>query len=87
MSRSDIVQATRPLIQLLNQQAIGYYIGGSVASSAHGLSRTVIKNCFLFLSPIKMVYRFDCLKPTNLPYRPQNVYETLENKTFPTPPP
>lgn len=42
MSHSDIVQATRPFIQLLNQQAIRYYIGGSVASSAHGLPRTTI---------------------------------------------
>jgi len=42
MSHSDIVQATRPFIQLLNQQTIRYYIGGSVASSAHGLPRTTI---------------------------------------------
>lgn len=42
MSSSDIIQATRPLIQLLDQRAIRYYIGGSVASSAHGLPRTTI---------------------------------------------
>lgn len=42
MSSSDIIQATRPLIQLLDQHAIRYYIGGSVASSAHGLPRTTI---------------------------------------------
>jgi len=42
MSSSDIVQATRPLIQWLEQHSIGYYIGGSVASSAHGLPRTTI---------------------------------------------
>jgi hypothetical protein len=42
MSSSDIVQATRPLIQLLEQHSIRYYIGGSVASSAHGLPRTTI---------------------------------------------
>ncbi len=42
MSSSDIVQATRPLINLLKQHSIRYYIGGSVASSAHGLPRTTI---------------------------------------------
>ncbi|HMQ54345.1 MAG TPA: hypothetical protein PKD98_19875 [Anaerolineae bacterium] len=42
MSSSDLIQATRPLIQLLEQRAIRYYIGGSVASSAHGLPRTTI---------------------------------------------
>jgi hypothetical protein len=42
MSSSDIVQATRPLIKLLEQHSIRYYIGGSVASSAHGLPRTTI---------------------------------------------
>ena len=42
MSSSDIIQATRPLIQLLEQHSIRYYIGGSVASSAHGLPRTTI---------------------------------------------
>ena len=42
MSASDIIKATRPLIQLLDQHSIRYYIGGSVASSAHGLPRTTI---------------------------------------------
>jgi hypothetical protein len=42
MSSSDIVQATRPLVKLLEQHSIRYYIGGSVASSAHGLPRTTI---------------------------------------------
>ncbi len=42
MSTSDIIKATRPLIQWLDQHSIRYYIGGSVASSAHGLPRTTI---------------------------------------------
>jgi len=42
MSSSDIIQATRPLIHLLEQHSIRYYIGGSVASSAYGLPRTTI---------------------------------------------
>ena len=42
MSSSDIIRATRPFIQLLEQLSIRYYIGGSVASSAHGLPRTTI---------------------------------------------
>ncbi len=42
MNNSAITQATRPLIELLEQHSIRYYIGGSVASSAHGLPRTTI---------------------------------------------
>ena len=42
MSSSDLIQATRPLIQHLEQHSVRYYIGGSVASSAHGLPRTTI---------------------------------------------
>ncbi len=42
MSSSDIIQAIRPLIQLLEHHAVRYYIGDSVASSAHGLPRTTI---------------------------------------------
>ena len=42
MSNSDLKQATQPLIQFFEKQGILYHIGGSVASSAHGIPRTTI---------------------------------------------
>jgi len=37
---ADLQDALEPLAQVLQQLGIRYYIGGSVASSAHGLPRT-----------------------------------------------
>ena len=39
---SEIRQATEPLIQFFEANAIQYHIGGSVASSAHGIPRTTL---------------------------------------------
>ncbi|MEM7114628.1 MAG: hypothetical protein AAF614_19480 [Chloroflexota bacterium] len=39
---SEIRQATEPLIRFLDENRIQYHIGGSVASSAHGIPRTTI---------------------------------------------
>ena len=42
MTASDIVRALAPLARELNSQGIGFHVGGSVASSAHGLPRATI---------------------------------------------
>lgn len=36
---NDVIQVLIPLIEVLEQFEIDYYIGGSVASSAYGISR------------------------------------------------
>lgn len=42
MKQSDIVVATRPVIQVFDDLNIDYYIGGSVASSAYGIARATM---------------------------------------------
>lgn len=42
MTLSDLQAALGPVVQILEDLAIPYYIGGSVASSAHGLPRSSI---------------------------------------------
>lgn len=42
MSIPDIVQAILPVVEVFEQLGVGYYIGGSVASSAHGLPRSTL---------------------------------------------
>ncbi|MCB8982143.1 MAG: hypothetical protein H6657_32480, partial [Ardenticatenaceae bacterium] len=39
---SELRQATEPLIRFFEANQIQYHIGGSVASSAHGIPRTTI---------------------------------------------
>jgi hypothetical protein len=39
MTASDLVAALRPVAAALDALGVGYYIGGSVASSAHGIAR------------------------------------------------
>jgi hypothetical protein len=39
MSDSDLVAALRPLAEALDALGVRYYLGGSVASSAHGVAR------------------------------------------------
>jgi hypothetical protein len=39
MTDSDLVAALRPLADAFDALGVGYYIGGSVASSAHGIAR------------------------------------------------
>ncbi len=39
MTESDLVAALRPVADTLDALGVGYYIGGSVASSAHGIAR------------------------------------------------
>lgn len=39
MSESDLTAAVRPLAEALETLGVQYYIGGSVASSAHGIAR------------------------------------------------
>ena len=39
MTASDLVAALRPVAQALDALGVRYYIGGSVASSAHGIAR------------------------------------------------
>ena len=39
MTESDLVAALRPVIEALDALRVPYYLGGSVASSAHGIAR------------------------------------------------
>ena len=39
MTESDLVAALRPVTEALDALAVRYYLGGSVASSAHGIAR------------------------------------------------
>jgi hypothetical protein len=42
MTQPDLVSAISPIVGALEQLSVSYYIGGSVASSAHGLPRTTL---------------------------------------------
>ncbi len=42
MNSPDLLAALVPIIRVLEQLEVGYYIGGSVASSAHGIPRTTL---------------------------------------------
>lgn len=42
MNMPDILAATTPIVEVLEQLAVSYYIGGSVGSSVHGLPRLTI---------------------------------------------
>ena len=39
MTESDLVAALRPVADALEALGVRYYLGGSVASSAHGIAR------------------------------------------------
>lgn len=42
MSKSDVIAAMRPVINLLEELNIPYYIGGSIASSSLGIARATM---------------------------------------------
>jgi hypothetical protein len=42
MTAADLEAALRPVIEAFDTLGIGYYLGGSVASSAHGIARASI---------------------------------------------
>src|SRR3954470_15453589 len=42
MNMPDILAATTPIVEVLEQLTVSYYIGGSVGSSVHGLPRLTI---------------------------------------------
>ena len=42
MNMPDILAATTPIVEVLEQLSVPYYIGGSVASTVHGLPRLTI---------------------------------------------
>ena len=42
MNAPDILIATQALVEVLERLEIGYFIGGSVASSIHGLPRSTL---------------------------------------------
>jgi len=42
MNNPDIVQALEPVVNILNELGVHYYIGGSVASSIYGTARTTL---------------------------------------------
>lgn len=42
MNQSDIVAATKPVVEAFEALNIAYYIGGSVASSAYGIARATM---------------------------------------------
>jgi len=39
MSGSELTTALMPVVEALQQLGVGYYVTGSVASSAHGVAR------------------------------------------------
>ena len=42
MSKPDIIVALEPVVDAFDQLGVGYFIGGSIASSAHGLPRATL---------------------------------------------
>ncbi len=42
MRKPDIILAVEPVIDIFENMNIAYYIGGSIASSAHGIARSTI---------------------------------------------
>ncbi len=42
MSKPDIILALEPVVEAFDRLGVGYFIGGSVASSAHGLPRATL---------------------------------------------
>lgn len=42
MNQSDIVLALQPVVDLFGSLSIDYYIGGSIASSVHGIARATL---------------------------------------------
>jgi len=42
MIEQDIIAALGPVVEVLEQLGIAYHVGGSVASSAHGIARTTL---------------------------------------------
>ncbi len=42
MTQSDILAALIPVVDTLEELNVGYYIGGSIASSAHGIPRSTL---------------------------------------------
>lgn len=65
MNQSEIVSAVTPLVEIFEELKIGYYIGGSVASSVYGLPRTTIDvDIIADLKPIHVQPLFDGLKDT-----------------------
>ncbi|MGH9202093.1 MAG: hypothetical protein ACRD2A_12760, partial [Vicinamibacterales bacterium] len=39
MTEADLVTALRPVIDALDRQQVRHFVGGSIASSAHGVAR------------------------------------------------
>lgn len=42
MKDPDLLRAVKPIVQVLDELAIPYYIGGSIASSVYGMARSTI---------------------------------------------
>ena len=42
MTKPDIILAIEPLVDIFETKKIAYYIGGSIASSAHGIARATM---------------------------------------------
>ena len=42
MRTNDLIRALEPVVKLFNDLGVGYYIGGSVASSAYGVARATL---------------------------------------------
>ena len=42
MDKNEIVSALEPVIKLLDESGINYFIGGSIASSAYGIARATL---------------------------------------------
>lgn len=62
MTESDLVSALRPVAEALDALGVRYYLGGSVASSAHGIARASLDaDIVAALEPVHVDSLLNCL--------------------------
>ena len=65
MTESDLVAALRPLVEVLDEAGVRYYLAGSVASSAHGVARASLDaDLVAELAPDHVDLLIERLQPT-----------------------
>ncbi|MEO8231754.1 MAG: hypothetical protein ABI638_05705 [Ignavibacteriota bacterium] len=63
MDKNGILSALEPVFKALDESSIGYFIGGSIASSAYGIARaTMDVDMILNIAPFQVKSFFDKLK-------------------------
>ena len=63
MVKNEILNAMEPVVKALDESSIGYFIGGSIASSAYGIARaTMDVDMILNIAPFQVKSFVDKLK-------------------------